>query len=420
MNYISSDKENSIISIAVFGVFFISYATNAFIIAGSLGKYFCLGFGFLLMIYSYLKTPKDQKTLRFFGMSILIYLFYFLLGIINEQRIFSITNVFFGMVCFVLLNIGYVLGRSQFSYQLERDIRNAWIIPFLTIMGVVFLIKFQTQLVLGVGENTRGYGEDSDLNPVGVAYVHGLLFLINYSIYQKTSQIKLVYKVLLIIAQIATIIAMITTLSRGALLFLGIFIFMYYLSQLKLDFRLLKNLFKILIMAVAVLIIISIIADFVPILQEKIDGIMGRFTGLFSFLDNTSRDASSEERLEGYMYFYENLNEVILIGLKNYHPYPHNQYIEIIMRWGIMGLPFLIFSVFCILKGLRCLKNYAQENNVVFLLIISVFIFSYFQSMTSLSLEMNRLMWLGMGFVYGLPKFNHENLYTNNSLLASS
>mgnify|MGYP007020175177 CR=1 FL=1 len=76
------------------------------------------------------------------------------------------------------------------------------------------------------------------------------------------------------------------------------------------------------------------------------------------------------------------------------------------MRWGIIfGAPLLILIVRNFFKCLKLLvKNFAiKPLNKLF---IFCFLFAFLQSMSSMSLEMNRMLWLGLGVVSGLPKIN--------------
>jgi len=100
-----------------------------------------------------------------------------------------------------------------------------------------------------------------------------------------------------------------------------------------------------------------------PILETKIEATTLRFEYLLEFTTTGRGNASADEREMVYNNFYNNLDDFILFGKKGYLPYPHNQFMEIIMRWGIIfGAPLLIFNVRNIFKGLKLIvKNVAVK-----------------------------------------------------------
>ncbi|MNG14382.1 hypothetical protein D3C84_981280 [compost metagenome] len=113
--------------------------------------------------------------------------------------------------------------------------------------------------------------------------------------------------------------------------------------------------------------------------------------------------------------FFENIGDVILIGKERYVPYPHNQFIEIIMRWGLfLGLPLFVFSIRNFIRALILLLKKGNISPFVNL-ILFIFIFSFFQSLSSMSLEMNRTLWFGFGFLAAISK-NSGNYITNKKL----
>lgn len=387
------------------GVFLICFSIDSFLIFGEYGKYISLfgGFGFLLT--SYKSVNISTSNLRFFIVSLILYLLFSFIAYLNNQDVFDLLDILFGVICLLLLNIGY--GYSSYVISFREFYINPFLtygIPLASIIGVVFLIQFQSTLVYDIGVNTRGYGSDSDLNPVGVAYIHGLLFIINFVLYQKLPRLSSIAKGVYIVGLFALFISIVTTLSRGALLFICLYIVYFYLVRIQVTNGFFSNFVKFSILVLVAFFVINSLISYVPLLEDKFGQYSARVTSLFDYVDSSYVDESAEERLTGYGYFFDNLEHIIIFGMKGYSIYPHNQFLEIIMRWGIFGLPLLLFSIYTIMKTLFNFRLYLNSLNTIGFLIVSLFIFSYFQSMISLSLEMNRMMWLGMGFVYGIPQ----------------
>ena len=90
-----------------------------------------------------------------------------------------------------------------------------------------------------------------------------------------------------------------------------------------------------------------------------------------------------------------------LNGLPKYNSYPHNQWLEIAVRFGMLGLPFLIFSLWSGTKALQRLIRGGPGLSREELVVYTLFVFAYLQSMSSLSLQVNRVLFLGFGYVLG-------------------
>jgi len=277
-------------------------------------------------------------------------------------------------------------------------------VGFSTIFGVLFFLIFQSSLVLDSGVSSRRYDEEFELNPVGLAYVHGLLFLINFTLFKSQFSKTLIIKFVLVLAQFLTIIAIFVTLSRGALIYLLFILVFIFLTKFKFNNKLILSFGKIMLLFFLLTSLFFLLSNFFPIILDKVSDLGNRFDNLFTFKGHTrTLDSSSQARWRFYVVFYQELNDFIIFGKKNYSPYPHNQFIEIIMRWGLIGIFLLVFSIFNFFKSFRILKYYSIYNHSFIFLILMLFIFSYLQSMTSLSLEMNRFLWLGFGFIFGFP-----------------
>ena len=91
----------------------------------------------------------------------------------------------------------------------------------------------------------------------------------------------------------------------------------------------------------------------------------------------------------------------ILFGEENYVGYPHNQWIEILARFGLLGLPLLVMSLVLFVRLGWDLLTGKIHPDVEFSLIATLFVYSYLQSMSSLSLQVNRALWLGFGYLIG-------------------
>ncbi|MEI6864952.1 hypothetical protein [Flavicella sp.] len=379
-------KNNSIsINKMVIGVFFLIWATFAFVLIGTIGRYLSLVLGMYCIMSSVVFGKIDSRSFFFILKAIAVFLMYIFLAFELNQRTTSIINITFGLICLLLIIAGYLYSKNT-RVDKTIDSKIVVLIAILSILGAFELYRMQASLLLEVG---RGLGEES-LNAVGVAYVCGQVFLLLFWLYIQMR--NLILKILLITAMVANGVALLITESRGAVVFLIVTLIWFYKER----FKFLLNLKSIVVIALVGTLLLLTFKDNV-ILQDKIDDVSNRFESAFDHLQGINTDASLQERSSLQSDFYEDYDQMVF-GYEGYKPYPHNQIIEIYMRWGIFGIPVLLISLLSFIKSIRypSRKDFSQVSFSY--LIISVFFFSYLQSMSSLSLEMNRMLWFGFGF----------------------
>lgn len=383
-------------SLLVVGIFLLIWATNAYFIFGDIGKNTSLALGFVLILFVGISSKKDKKFFVFFCFSFLSYLLFYLLGFWNAQDILSPLNVSFSLICIALLNVGYLVGKYDFS-SFYLKIGYKLIFSGLAIIGsLAFYFDQIALMAVANSANVRDLGDDS-LNAVGIAYTHALLFLFLFWIFQTSKNSK--FRPVFLVAIIITFSVIISTLSRGAVIFLALFLLFYYLRVVKIKVHYLPKLVKGLFIFIGILFFLDLFIQNNEYVHLKTEAIVNRFDSLLDYSTKNTVDLSALEREKVYDYFFNDISKFYL-GEEGYKPYPHNQFIEILMRWGIFGIPLLIFSITIFIKSLKIFNKKHLEKNPILFLIISLFVFSYLQSMTSMSLEMNRMMWFGFGFIY--------------------
>lgn len=389
-------KESSLI----YGLFFLSFATYGYILFGNLGKYFSLILGFLLIFYTNIYVPFSKKDYVFLVLSILSFIFLLVIEILGDHEL-SKLNFVFSIICLLLFYLGYRLSRLQWSKVIQFRSSFVYIIPLLSIAGFVFLLNFQSNLLSSERINFRGYGEDSELNAVAISFVSGLIFIINFSIFRGIYNLSKINRTIIIISLFLAILVMISTLSKGGLFFLFFLLLIYFFVNYRKLFLNNNFVLKSVLFVFLFSSIFFVLYNYSSFFNDRLNNSFYRFEDLFRTSNSEFNDQSTIERIDKFSFFVSNFSNFIFFGLHQYKPYPHNQFLEILLRWGLLGVPVLILSIFSLLKSLIIIKKLIIDNNPVVFLILGLFLFSYFQSMTSLSLEMNRMMWFGFGFIYG-------------------
>jgi len=379
----------------ILGLFFLIWATNAYFIFGNPGKYISLFIGFFFIVKAALNEKITNHDFRFFLSSFFVYLIYIFIAIIQAQKTLTLLNLAFGFVCFVLLNVGFVLGKH--NYKLPK-INPKLTLVFLIIIIISLVFVFKQQIEMRIISNSRDLG-DKELNGIGIAYIESLLFLFVFWLWHNNLQKAI--KLIAIITLTGIAIVMFATGSRGALIYLSFFLLLFFLKGQKLAKVKKKTIIKSLFSLGLVTIVIINLFEKSVFIKDKLDFLIVRFNLLWNFLTNNGTDLSSQDRIGFYQNFSKNWIEYIF-GQVGYTPYPHNQFMEIFMRWGLFGVPLIIFSLFIFINAYKQINRKKFLKEPFLFLIVGVFFFSYLQSMSSMSLEMNRTMWLGFGYLWGL------------------
>ena len=128
-----------------------------------------------------------------------------------------------------------------------------------------------------------------------------------------------------------------------------------------------------------------------------------RFSGLLGSSNKTASglDISANSRIEYWNHYASIFTDWILFGERFYNGYPHNQYLEILVRFGLLGIPLLILSLFVICQFIHSFLFKKKKRDFELTLVSAIFLFAYLSSLSSLNLEMNRAMFFGLGYFFG-------------------
>ncbi|MBW4360344.1 O-antigen ligase family protein [Flavobacterium taihuense] len=397
----------------VLGVFFLVWSINGFFIGGGVLKMGLLMFGFILILGSSFTLPVYRRFINFSLIALFFLISYWAIAIVRSQKTVTFSIFTFDVICFLLLLSGYFVA-SNLNYFTKVSPKIILLISLLAIVGGVMFIKYQSQLLLNnVGGNTRSAveeGDDSGINVIGIAYTNAIIFFILYY-FVVYYDLKKWIKGVVFLSIFCVLFVILSTQSRGALIYIVLILLMINFKKIFSVRYVFKSL-KVLLVAVLIFVLAL---NFFPAMQDKMEGTLERFQTLIALSEDVEADKSSYERTLIMEDFFNNIEDVILLGKEGYNPYPHNQFVEIIMRWGLFfGLPLIVFSIRNFVRALmRLFKK--DSVNPFMNLILFIFIFSFFQSLSSMSLEMNRMFWFGLGFLAAIPK-NSNICLTNKEL----
>lgn len=372
----------------ILGFFFLFFATKAYVLFGTIGKYFSLLLGIILVCVGSIKNNSIIKLKARTILNVIVYFIVLLMiAFLRNQNTTSLLVLTFDLVCLLLFVFGLMLGSSDNSSDYPfLDIKLIKvIISLLVIIGAYKLYIMQASSFVSSTIDFSRHVADETLNPNGIAYSEAQLLLLFFWFVSNEKKNSL--KIFFILGIISILIVMLMTESRGALIFVILTVMFFYMK--KLSFK------KLFFLSVIFFISFHVLSRNM-VFQEKFELFINRFESAIDFANGNKIDGSLEERKELQSVFFNHFDEMLL-GYENYVPYPHNQFIEIFMRWGVIGLLIFIISIRSILVSF-VYKSKISTSSVDYL-IVSIFFFTYIQSMSSLSLDNNRFLWFGFGFL---------------------
>ena len=385
---------------------------------GGVFKWIGLVGGFLLIVYVAFNKAIRSRRLGACIPFIAVSTFYFFLleglGFLNNHySTRSVQGIVFSVVVFALFISGYLIAQSKSTLSsmktsiLEVVFSVLFIVSSIKYIEYVALLNFQVQGRLLDGGDAG--------NPVGIAYQFSILLII--FLYLSVKQSNILHRLVFLIAAITALLVIMTTESRGAIVALSLgsgLVFFAGISNgsLMSILRAKKNTIKNIIVFV-----LGGLVSFVGyslysanyVLLEKYMAVYKRFQSLSLMLSGSGGDRSAQNRLDIYASFLNRMSDWIILGDRNLSGYPHNQFLEIMCRWGLLGIPLLIASIYAFSRLVLIIFSKKFKTSELWFMSL-LFAFSYTQSQTSLSLDMNRALFLSMGFFLGYKSILSSNL----------
>lgn len=306
----------------------------------------------------------------------------------------------FRLVCLALFISGVLLGR--YRPTVGRDT-----VPFslclLTCFVTLPLLLFSLGQLANL-EPTEIASREVGGNPIGVAYTLMNLAVILFALLLFSA--SKFQNILFGISFVLTGSLIVSTASRGPLIWgsmsLAYCIVLAYphLSNRKSITRLIA----LSILAISVAGFLVWYAKGGKLLHARYDLLTGRMKAARQYVVGArGPDQALEGRIDEVTFLMENWEQWFMFGLPGYTHAPHNQYAEILARFGFFaGVLFLLWSAN---NGLRLYALPKRDGcfrfDLEFVSVATLFAYSYLQSFSSLSLEINRGLWLGFGYMMG-------------------
>lgn len=384
------------------------------LMTGSIGYYFIfgnlvrlgfIGLGFLVVMYVAFRRHGflPHNHIAFLAISSFVFMYFILLSILR-QHAFSFTQIIFQVVAFLFFVGGALLGARPQLGKIDFSLRQTLLVVCVTVPGVIALLRFTESI--SFYQVTRGFGE-TELNPVGLAYACSVMLL---ALVFLGLQSKSLYGASVVGIGILLVAATImTTGSRGATLFVGFSVLITIaLLIFKRQLNLLRSSALILVVLLAVASLVAFKDDFY--FFERFDIVAARIESMFYyFRGEADADMSIEARYVMQQFYLESWPSWIWIGQQYYVGYPHNQWLEWGARFGLVGIAVggVFMWVFVKYNWLVFFRLRKIDGELLFFYLL--LLYSYMQSLTSLSLDINRSLMLATGYGFGFLFLRHRS-----------
>ena len=385
----------------VVGLILLYWSQSMYFVAGNTARMGSLALGFGLIVGAVFLRARG-RIVKYLPFVILTGSYFIALAMLSLFQIHAIwydqTQQVFVLVCLVLFWAGYILAREK---RQDFVSANHWILVVVAGIAIVCLLAFLRFVKdISFEGSVRGFGETT-LNPVGVAYANTCLTLVFVVIGVLNK--SLIGKAVHLLTACIAFAVVLSTASRGAVIWGGCAIIFFILLNRHRKYLSGKNLMILIGTCILLIPICFVLYNANYAVSERLDILGKRFINLYHGLFETrgSVDNSANARQIMLHSYASTFEQWIILGEKGYRGYPHNQWMEILARFGLLGIPLLIMSVVLFCRLGWDVVTRKTHPDLEFSIIASLFMYSYLQSMTSLSLQVNRALWLGFGYLLG-------------------
>ncbi|MGJ8638309.1 MAG: hypothetical protein ACSHYA_02855 [Opitutaceae bacterium] len=310
--------------------------------------------------------------------------------------LFTGRGAFFGFTYHFLIFLAGMVFAHLRAYP--RQPPRGW---FLTVIGVVFFLLSANfyRFVAGSLISFEGRGMIYEgINSISMGYLAGLMGVVFFTL---SIRLKLsLHRVIFGLCSFIMVLTLVSVAARGA--FLYFFLTVLFMSFLTFRFSIefIKNLMTFAVVALLGFVALAVFKS--EFLVIRWTYLMDRFMPTLDYLrgyQDVAAVGATSGRSELYGYYLEQFGAWWFNGLSGYSgDYPHNFFIEVGVRFGLLGIPILVV-LFFVMKKIFILSSYREKIDAFDATVMAIFIFCFLQSMTSMSLEMFRALWASMGYL---------------------
>ncbi len=380
-------------------------------VIGNYLRYAALAGGFGLIAISIFCVPIRYWAVKLKALIVSAFIggCFMVLHLMNFGSEIGMRNTVFQVIGYGMFVYGVLLYNPGIKRVPFRPQWYFWPFFVISMLGMGLFLRYIGDV--NQWDSSRNLG-DNELNPVGVAYTQACLAMVLLGAFLDTKSMsgRTIFAGGILIA----VMGVIVTGSRGA----AIFGMLAFLGILYLYLR--RNFFSVrtisfILVIIPVLGISMVVLSTLSFVQTRFDMLVHRLGGVMPSQDyDNSMVGPYGGRLDiWYEYLYD-WEDWFVLGMPNYNPYPHNIFVELFCRFGLLGI---VTGGIIAAITLRFLwVGWRNRNSVVSgdLLFVGLYFFCLLQAQSSLSLEINRMLWIGFGYVLMLSLTTKTNRYAQN------
>jgi O-antigen ligase len=384
----------------IVGLVMLHWSQAMYFVGGQPARMGSLVIGFGLIVGAAFLRARGQivKHLPFVILTGSYFILLAMLTRFQDHAIwYSQQNQIFTLVCLLLFWSGYILAREK---RHDFVSFNQWSLIGVGVLALLCSIRFLEYVKLISFEGSeRGYG-DTTLNAVGVAFANtclGLVFLMLAILNE-----NLLRKALYLLVAAAAFFVVLSSASRGAIIWGSLAMCFFFTLNRHRGYLSGRGLLAALISMALILPALVVLYQANYAIAERFDILIDRFTQMYDLFNKYGgRDSSVSARQTYWTSYLSTIDQWIIFGEKGQYGYPHNQWLEIFVKFGLLGIPMFLMSIVLFLKISWSAVCEKLHPDIEFSIIATLFMFGYLSSLSSLSLQVNRVMWLGFGYLLG-------------------
>jgi O-antigen ligase len=396
----------------IIGLVMLHWSQAMYFVGGQSARMGSLVIGFGLIVWAAFLRAGGQigKHLPFFVLTGSYFILLAMLTRFQDHAIwYDRQQQIFTVVCIFLFWSGYILAREKRHDFVSANQLSLVGVGFLALLCLMRFLQF-VKLISFEG-SVRGYG-DTTLNAVGVAFANTCLALVflTLAILNK----NLLRKALYLLVAFAAVFVVLSSASRGAIIWGSLAMVFFFVLNRHRRYLTGRGLLVALLSMLLILPALVVLYQSNYAIAERMDILIDRYSQLFDLFrkyGGGDSDRSIGARQYAWTSYLSTFDQWIIFGEKRQYGYPHNQWLEIFIKFGLLGIPMFLMSIVLFFKISWSAVREKLHPDVEFSIIATLFMFGYLSSLSSLSLQVNRVLWLGFGYLLGyyLERSNRQN-----------
>ena len=395
--------------LALLGMVLLYASTGFWFVGGSSLKQAMMLGAIGLIALRFVAVPPGQRGNVLAGAAIgLAFTVYFLChAYVRQHQIFDTQNLLFWIINVILFVFGFALPK------LETDLRNipTWMLLIAAILALASAVVFlgaSGKTSLNTGAVQRELDIEGAMTPVGLAVNFGYVAAACAAVAMVLP--GLLWRLIWSAAALAAMAAVLSTGSRGPLLWFAVLVVILFSSGARSVGAKVARL-------TLVCLVVGAVFGLGYAVSQQLAGqphesrIAFGLARVFGTLEANSMVGTLSDRDLIWNDLEHRMNEWMVFGDTGYltAEYPHNQLLEWVYRYGLVGLIAAAVSLAAFFRAL--FLAFATRSRVsLSFVVLALFLFNWLISMFSTNLDSARFLFAGFGLLCAMLRSRSNRL----------